>query len=241
MIWAVPIALLLGAATPAQPGPGSVCAASEGIAPNPRLFPGRERRFAPDIARDRDRLRTERLATIGLGDSIMQRWPEPLLARLFGGPAVGMGVGGYDVAQVLGQLDATDWRGQRPRTVVLMIGTNDLSRGAEACDLVAGVEAIRARVLAIFPGATLTVVSVLPRGADLFEFADRIERVNATLRARSATGRWRLLDAHAVVARRCADARRTGGCAILQGPKNVHPTPDGYELLAQMFGRTADR
>jgi platelet-activating factor acetylhydrolase IB subunit beta/gamma len=234
------LALAFGCLTSAcAPDAGAVpvCAAGAGRADAPIAFTGRERRFAADIGRDRARLASERVATIGLGDSIMQRWPDAVLARMFGGPAVGMGVGGYTVGQVLAQIDDTDWRGRRPRTVVLMIGTNDLARDAGACDLVAGIEAIRERVARIFPGARLVVVSVLPRGADLSEFGDRIAQVNVTLAARAKEGRFTYLDANAVFARACAPARQTGRCEYLQGPKNVHPTPAGYEMLARSQGR----
>lgn len=227
---------LLAACAPGATSAAPVCAASSGKADAPIVFRGREMRFAAQIAEDAQRLSSVKLATIGLGDSIMQRWPNDVLGRIFGGPALSAGIGGYTVGQVLGRLDNTDWRGQRPKTVVLMIGTNDLARGASACDIVAGIEAIRARVARIFPGAKFTVMSVLPRGARLDEFAPAIAQINETLRTRSRAEGFTFVDANAIFKKACPATPQSGTCEFLQGPKNVHPTPTGYQMLAKALG-----
>jgi lysophospholipase L1-like esterase len=167
----------------------------------------------------------------------MQRWPEPLLARMGHGPALNAGIGGDGIPQLLWRLDRIDWNGQKPRNVYVMIGTNDLARRAAGCEVVEGLMAVREKLAAIFPDAKAHIISILPRGPDLHEYESAIELINAELSRRAAKGDYDFMDAAAAFLKSCAPSQQTVSCPYLQGPKNVHPTPAGYELLFNYLQR----
>ena len=93
-----------------------------------------------------------------LGDSLTERadWNE-LLGRH---DAVNRGIGGDTVPGLLSRL-APVLRA-RPKTIVLLIGINDLDRGAKPEAVAADLETLLARLRAELPQTVLIVQSVLP-------------------------------------------------------------------------------
>lgn len=139
------------------------------------------RRLVPKLLRPEQVHRASQFETLGaaedhivfLGDSITHGglWDEwfPDL------PVLNRGIGGETSAQVLDRVGAAI---NRPRAVLLLIGTNDLSAGIPAAEIVARIAAIVREVERLAPGAFLCVQSVMPRTR---QFANDIVDLNNAL------------------------------------------------------------
>jgi hexosaminidase len=88
------------------------------------------------------------------------------------------GIAGDDTVAVLARLDEIVEGG--PAKVFLMIGTNDLSNGADEGDIVVNVAQIVSRITTGSPDTQVYVQSVLPRGR---RYRARVESLNHRLRA----------------------------------------------------------
>ena len=120
---------------------------------------------------------------VAVGDSITRRWPAESLEKAFpGGGVFNYGMEGDRTQNILHRLSAPRLSRLQPRTVVLLIGTNNLADGHPACAIAGGIRAVVARIDALWAKPTLRIVEVLPRGErfDAYE-ADR-RSVNAAIR-----------------------------------------------------------
>lgn len=123
----------------------------------------------------------------------------------------------------------------RPEVVLLMEGTNDLGVPGDP-SATAALEAID-RMLQIIraAGATPVLATVPPiRASVLPAHAAWIPDFNHRVRSLAAARGVTLVDIHEVITRgRCS----TGGSGSLPclGPDGVHPTVDGYGLMADAF------
>jgi lysophospholipase L1-like esterase len=113
-----------------------------------------------------------------IGDSITMRWggpPEkgdlrPSWKEAFGDiPALNLGFG-YDLTQnVLWRLDNGEFDGLKPKTVVILVGTNNItgapnSQATDAPQTVEGIMAIIDHVHTKSPQSKIIVMAVFPRG-----------------------------------------------------------------------------
>lgn len=222
--------------------PASVAPACGEALDPPFVYARHEERYAERLDFIANRLTRGSYATVGLGDSIMQRWPNEILAEMFGGPVLNAGVNGDGVPQLLHRLETMPFAAQAPVDAVLMIGTNDLARGAGGCAVADGILAVVARLHEIWPDTAITVFAILPRGEDLTEFAPEITAANARLRAAQEAGGFVLADVGEAFIQRCGTpldgtaAAIAEDCTVLQGPGNVHPTLPGYEMIGERLG-----
>jgi lysophospholipase L1-like esterase len=109
-----------------------------------------------------------------LGDSISEGGP---WEEMFPGVRTrNRGIGGDTTAGLLARLEQVT-RGE-PSKVFLMIGTNDLFRGASDDEIVADIEEILDRMKDESPDSEVYLQSVLPRAAS---YRARIEALNARL------------------------------------------------------------
>jgi lysophospholipase L1-like esterase len=206
----------------------------------PAVRTGHERRFAARLADIGTRLKERSFDVIGLGDSIMQRWPEQMLAEATGGLTLNAGVGGDGTAALLWRLDgkpttvvfdtqrvpigAMDWSQQRPRLVLILIGTND---GAKPpCDVYWGIRAVVQKAQAMFDGARIVVFSILPRGENMRERESEIGTTNAALKAAAPSAGFTFFDVHDAF---ICEYRTP--CDLMVPTTHVHPTRRGYEVL----------
>jgi len=209
---------------------------------------GHEVRFAPRVEQIDAALKQRKFEAIAIGDSIVQQWPQDLLAKALGTEAVlNAGIGGDGAATVLGRLrgEATEipqgpgkraqvridgWSQQQPRRVLLLIGTNDLHTTG-GCAVSAGVLADVNELHRMYPQAAIDVVSVLPRGDGMRQFDAAIRDANRrTAEAAKAPGApFTFIDAH--------DEFLCSGrtpCPLVRPPNNVHLTREGYERLTRI-------
>lgn len=127
--------------------------------------------------------------TILLGDSLLAFWPRDLAEEQFGRDKVwNFAVGGSRTQHILWQLDQLDAASLKPREVIVLIGTNNLSdEKLPACAIISGIEAVATRTRALWPGAAIQLMGIPPRGADFhFRDADR-KAINAAIRDWSST------------------------------------------------------
>jgi len=109
-----------------------------------------------------------------LGDSITEGGP---WEEMFPGVrARNRGIGGDTATSVLERLEQVT-RGE-PTKVFLMIGTNDLFRGASEDEIVADIEEILDRLKQESPDSEVYLQSVLPRAAD---YRARVDALNVRL------------------------------------------------------------
>jgi lysophospholipase L1-like esterase len=207
---------------------------------------GHDTRFAPLIRQIDASLNAQPFDILAFGDSIMQQWPADQLSSVAPGRSIlNAGIPGDSAAALLyrlsGRTMAINERGtrsevgftglgrQKPRAVVVHIGTNSLLRG-EACDTFWTIRAVLDKLQSLYPQAHVVVTSVLPRGESMRQFEEEIRDINALVSGyiRTTRGRVSFLDLHEQF--RCAN--RTP-CALMRPPTHVHLTPEGYSIYAR--------
>lgn len=196
------------------------------VTATPSVRPGHEKRFEPLLQKINQLAKQKKFAAIGVGDSIMQRWPQPLLESGLGVETLNAGVGGDTAAALLWRLENMDWAAQSPRYVLVVIGTNDLVRNT-TCDVLYGLRAVTEKLRKTFPAAKIVVTSILPRGESMSWRQEDIRFINQSLKNSAKPAGYTFFDAH--------DAFLCGGvtpCDLVVPPANVHPTRKGYEILA---------
>jgi platelet-activating factor acetylhydrolase IB subunit beta/gamma len=150
-------------------------------------------------------------------------WPASLLPGALGGPVLNAAIGG-GTQTLIWQLQTTDWTGQSPRFVLLVVGTNNL--GKPTCEVVLGVEAAITASHHTFPTARIIYVSILPRGNNMRDWESKIEAINAELMAASA-GKYLFVDAHNAFL-----CNHKTPCALFK-EGDLHPSLAGYRVLTQ--------
>jgi lysophospholipase L1-like esterase len=185
--------------------------------------------------------RSGRIDVYFVGDSITRRWgaldyPE-LLARwrasFHGWNAANFGWGGDTTHNILWRLANGEIEGVRPKVVVLMAGTNNVSSLASRSDLDDGADDISRGVKAIVellrakaPDATIVVTAIFPR-SDNPALMRPIDRINRTLATVADGRRVRYLD----LTNRLLDAQGR----IREGMMNrdgLHPALPAYQVWA---------
>jgi lysophospholipase L1-like esterase len=165
-----------------------------------------------------------------IGDSIAQLWGD-LPTAFPGQKAINLGIGGDKTQNVLWRLDAMDSAKLHPRRVILILGTNNIMD--KPCSVTAGVEAVVDKMSGLWPTAKIDVLEILPRlvPPPLVREAERQE-INAKLRVDLAS-RPQVSTINADRQMSCDN--RPDCNAFL--PKSLHPSPEGYRILAEAFRR----
>ncbi|KQP61767.1 hypothetical protein ASG40_03665 [Methylobacterium sp. Leaf399] len=159
-----------------------------------------------------------------LGDSLTQLWPAASVAETFGAKVLNLGVGSDRTQNVLWRLQDARYATLSPRTVFLMIGTNNLGYLDKVCAIREGVRQIVERIDALWRKPRLVVVGILPRGKkSAFRDADRIGFNRELENLLTRRGNAVMVDDTAL---RCADDH----CPTF-APDMVHLTPEGYAVL----------
>lgn len=197
---------------------------------------------------DRERRRAEKMAAVAtgshdlvfIGDSITHRFERDDVggavwrrhyARL---RALNLGYGWDTTQNVLWRLtEGGEFAGQRPRLVVLNIGTNNLT-GNSACpantvvEIVEGIAAICEHVQAASPETKILVMALFPRGRRAEPINARVRDLNRELKSWLAT-RPGLL--HLDIGARFLTVSGEVDPALL--PDLVHPVEPGYAIWAE--------
>lgn len=176
-----------------------------------------------------------------VGDSITQQWGGPLDKGVLNEAwlqyfpkfrTINIGIGGDKTQNVLWRLDHGGVEGLMPRTIVLMIGNNNMFFTAETGTAAAaqGVKTCLAKLRQTFPAANVVVTKILPCHAPKNRFYEDILRTNAEIDklALDADPKVRVLDLTNDFLNQDGTIRQA-----LFKPDNVHLSHEGYTVYAQ--------
>jgi beta-glucosidase len=223
-------------------GTGALAAGSDCPA-IPRHFPMPREASAEYLASDDWKARTDALDkrlesntnenpdVVFIGDSITEFW-EPTLFRHFFSKftTLNLGVASDFTQGTLWRLDHGQWGRLRPRLVVLLIGTNNLTYKSEPADLAMGVAEI-VRFIHVRSSATkILILGVLPRGASPTDpIRTHIEDFNTRI-SKCADG---ITVFYADPGRHLLES--DGSLLSMLEPDFIHLSPAGYSILGQIL------
>ena len=166
-----------------QFGPISALAHSA-IEPAPRTDKGwvdRQASFNATVAADGGKAQL-----IFIGDSITQGWEgegkETWAKHYAHRNAINLGIGGDRTQHVLWRLDNGNLDGLKPKSAVVMIGTNN-SNGEDNSpeQIVEGVRAIVDKLRTKLPGTKVLLVSIFPRAENFSAQRGKLAQINQAL------------------------------------------------------------
>jgi beta-glucosidase len=166
-----------------------------------------------------------------VGDSITIQWGASWAKQFPDRKAVNIGIGGDKTQNVLWRLDHGGVEGLQPKTIVLMIGNNNMFFTPETGVAAAakGVEVCARNLREKFPDAELIVAKILPCHAPKIRFYEDILLTNAEIDKLNlgADPKIRVLDL-------TADFLNPDGTIkqALYTPDNIHLSPEGYAAYA---------
>lgn len=165
-----------------------------------------------------------------IGDSLAQAFDESALSPL---SVINLGVGGDKTQNALYRLSSPLWSKIRPRNVVIILGTNNLSSADRPCAIIAGLEKVIARVAALWPSAQIMFLDIPPRGDRFLAFNSSRMEVNTAIRK-----------VHGVTAINVDDEItcrwQVDACENYQ-PDNLHFAAGGYRVVAAAIKRAIVR
>jgi platelet-activating factor acetylhydrolase IB subunit beta/gamma len=100
------------------------------------------------------------LDVILIGDSLVEGWDIQLLSPL---AALDSGVGGDRTENVLWRLLAPGLSEIHPKNVVVLLGTNNLAAGDDACSIASGLQRVATRLHELWPQSELWFIEIPPR------------------------------------------------------------------------------
>lgn len=166
-----------------------------------------------------------------LGDSLTEFWAREGKAEwathFAKHKAANFGRGGDTTRQILWRIDHGELDGISPKLVVLMIGTNNLSRPEDSEDeIAAGVKACIDRIRAKAPAARVLLLSVPPR----WGFDKKIPILNKKIEALADGTTVRYLDVSAPLATATFDTN-----LVMYTNDRVHLSAEGYRAMAGLL------
>ncbi len=167
-----------------------------------------------------------------VGDSITIQWDASWAKHFPDRKTVNIGIGGDKTQNVLWRLDHGGVDGLRPKTIVLMIGNNNMFFTPETGVPAAarGIRTCAANLREKFPEARLIVVKILPCHSPQERFYRDIIATNAALDQLSLEQ-----DPNIRVLDLTKDFLNADGTirAELYTPDKIHLSPAGYEAYAR--------
>ena len=118
-----------------------------------------------------------------VGDSITARWPSELLQDKFGKyRPVNLGSGGDWIQNVLWRVQNGAFEQIKPKVVVILIGTNNITGGFTPDEITKGIGALLKALHEKTPGSAILLQGILPRGAGIKDPIDEtIRQSNAQI------------------------------------------------------------
>jgi lysophospholipase L1-like esterase len=175
-----------------------------------------------------------------VGDSITQQWGSPLDKGILNDAwmkafpnykAINIGIGGDKTQNVLWRLDHGGVEGLNPRSIVLMIGNNNMFFSPETgvAAVAQGVKACLRNLRERFPEAELVVAKILPCHAPKNRFYEDIVLTNTEIDKLNleADPKVHLLDLPQRFINEDGTLKQ-----ILFKPDNIHLSFEGYTLYA---------
>jgi len=104
--------------------------------------------------------------TVVVGDSLAEMFEAKYWAPK---KILNLGIGGDKTQQALWRLNAFDWSNVSTKTILLILGTNNLA-GQKPCAIIAGLHQVVDKLTTIWPSARISYLDIPPRGADFHEY-----------------------------------------------------------------------
>jgi beta-glucosidase len=167
-----------------------------------------------------------------VGDSITIQWGDSWKKHFPDLKAVNIGIGGDKTQNVLWRLDHGGVTGLEPKSIVLMIGNNNMfftpETGIEAAAL--GIQMCVRNLREKFPAAAIIVAKILPCHAPGVRFYDDIKKTNLALDPLKLGS-----DPKVTVIDLWSDFTNADGTIkkSLFMPDNIHLSPAGYAVYAE--------
>jgi lysophospholipase L1-like esterase len=165
-----------------------------------------------------------------VGDSLAQAFDASTLRPL---SVINLGVGGDKTQNALYRLSLPHWSKIKPRNVVIILGTNNLSSSDRPCAIIAGLEKVIARIAVLWPSTKIIFLDIPPRGDRLLAFNSNRMEVN------TAIGKL-----HGVTAINVDDEITCGwqvdACKNYHSD-NLHFAAGGYRVVAAAIKRAVGR
>ncbi len=163
-----------------------------------------------------------------IGDSMIQRWPaREIMAAFPDRRIVNLGVGGDRTQNLLWRMRDLPLETLSPETVIILVGTNNLTDGDKPADIAGAIRLIVASAQKAWPAARIYVSAILPRGRDFAFRAGGREAVNRDLRLHAPHRGYEFVEANETALtcpRTAAENFR---------PDGLHLAPAGYRILGQ--------
>lgn len=138
-----------------------------------------------------------------------------------------LGFGSDRTQQVLWRLDHGELGGLNPKWVVINIGSNNTVDGNNAAEILAGIQAVCARIEKQTPNATIILMAILPsQNPSNHSRRKLIDETNRLLAAYAKKVNFICLDIHA----KFLDAEGTISKDLM--PDLFHPGEKGYQIWA---------
>ncbi len=167
-----------------------------------------------------------------IGDSITQGWEEAgrdVWSQYYKDrTALNLGISGDRTEHVLWRLDHGNLEGIQPRVAVIMIGTNNIGHGTHTtAEVLAGVQAVVAKVREQVPSTQVLLLDIFPRGSQFNEARGKILQVNQALVRLQTDPQVHYLPI---------------GHVFLEDDGTIHPSvmPDGLHLSPEGYRRWAE-
>jgi lysophospholipase L1-like esterase len=191
--------------------------------PTPPQFDFALRRHA-DLVETSARVEVD---VIAIGDSLIEQWPQALLLGVFPNQRiVNFGVGGDKTQNVLWRLETKAFDSLRPQTVIVLIGSANLSGNQTSCAIAAGVAAVVNDIKQRWNPREIVLIELLPRCKDPPAKLQERLQINAMFRERFKTEPGMTL----------VNADDVLMCnSQLYHDDYIHLTPSGYKALTEQL------
>lgn len=237
----ISIVIAVAAAAPAQAQVQLRCGAFNSFATPPE--PRKEPEALASFKRINLQVKTQPYRVLYLGDSITERWNEPLWgakkvwdANMPQRGVLNAGVSGDRTEHLRWRLDHGNLDGPAPKLMLLMIGTNDLGHGRPPNEAAEGVRQTLIKLREKLPNSKIMLFGLTARGAapwdDLRVKASQVNQMigscadGQTIWAADIGGP--LLDAK-------------GMLSVTLAPDYLHFSAAGYEKLAPQVDNWIDQ
>lgn len=166
-----------------------------------------------------------------LGDSITEVWEPGLFTHFFGGySTLNLGVSGDVTQSMLMRLGQGQWSNLRPRVIVLLIGTNNLTLNSPPPDVAVGVAEILRFLRQKSPQSKIILVGLLPRGQFAAEEQRAVvDQVNVRIKRCADNSSIFYLDAWPTL------LDHQGTMSFQISPDTLHMSAVGYALLGTVL------
>ncbi|MFT4223386.1 SGNH/GDSL hydrolase family protein [Dysgonomonas sp.] len=175
-----------------------------------------------------------------IGNSITQGWADQRPDFFKSNNYVGRGIGGQTSPQLLSRF-RQDVINLKPTAVVINIGTNDIAENTGSYDpaftlgnIMSMAELAKANGIKVILSSVLPVAEY-PWRKEIKDVPDKIDALNAGIRAYAKKNKFAYIDYYAVM----HDENR----ALISsyGKDGVHPTAEGYEVMEKVAKTVIDK